>query len=385
MDAKDIFNNPSFCPMPWTGLMYNFNGEVKNCIRSSDPIGNIKTQPIEEILHQGINFDSQQRILNYDTVSTCNPCYELEKGKKKFSNIASDRVFYIRELKDVPLDVYRPGNHELRAIDVRWTNLCNFACIYCTPLFSSRWADETGRILEQPTEDQKSKFKEYVFSHVDELKHVYLAGGEPLLMKENLELLELLLERNPNVNLRINTNLSKVETNVFDYVCKFKNVHWTVSCETTGPEYEYIRYGGAWQDFSDNLDVIQKLGHKISFNMLHCLLNYMSIFDCVDHLQSRGFHNNSFVIGPLRGPLYLNVRHLPEDVLQSVDKMLEDRVNQHPGYLLEDSYINLLNYVREPFDKDLASTFAELRIIDQRRKLNSREVFKELYKLNKED
>ena len=39
-------------------------------------------------------------------------------------------------------------------------------------------------------------------------------------------------------------------------------------------EYEYIRHHGVWQDFTTNLDTIRKLDHKISFNMLHFILNY---------------------------------------------------------------------------------------------------------------
>ena len=41
MDNKEYLTNRAFCPMPWTGLMYNFNGEVKNCIRSAESIGNL--------------------------------------------------------------------------------------------------------------------------------------------------------------------------------------------------------------------------------------------------------------------------------------------------------------------------------------------------------
>jgi hypothetical protein len=40
-------------------------------------------------------------------------------------------------------------------------------------------------------------------------------------MKENEEFLELLLKKNPLVNLRVNTNLSKTKTNVFN--CKYLN------------------------------------------------------------------------------------------------------------------------------------------------------------------
>ena len=78
-------------------------------------------------------------------------------------------------------------------------------------------------------------------------------------------------------------------------ICKFKNVHWTVSLETIEEEYEYVRFGGKWKNFLNNLTTISKLKeHKISFNMLHFILNYMSVFDCIKFLQGLGFHNNSF-------------------------------------------------------------------------------------------
>ena len=201
------------------------------------------------------------------------------------------------------------------------------------------------------------------------------------MMKENEELLDRLKSTNPEVNLRINTNLSKVDTRVFEKICEFKNVHWTVSVETIEEEFEYIRHGGRWTDFLDNLNTIRKLDHRISFNMLHFLLNYNSVFGCVDFLKNLGYHENSYIIGALLTPLYLNVRHLPDIVLNSVKHTLQDKINQHPGYLLEDSYRNMLAYLDKPFEKNLKQSFAELFVLDQRRGLNSRDVFKELYKL----
>jgi MoaA/NifB/PqqE/SkfB family radical SAM enzyme len=234
-----------------------------------------------------------------------------------------------------------------------------------------------------PVDQQVEKFKQYIFERAPQLKHVYLAGGEPLLMKENLEFLKLLKNVNPNVNLRINTNLSKVDTRIFDLICEFKNVHWIVSVETIEEEYEYIRHGGIWQDFVDNLQIIKPLGHKISFNMLHFLLNYKSIFGCVDYLSGQGFHNNSFVIGALTGPAHLNIRHLSENVLNSVKKILSDRLAENPGYLLENGYQNMLIHLSQPFEKDLTGSFEKLALMDQRRKLDSRAIFKDLYKEEK--
>ncbi len=45
------------------------------------------------------------------------------------------------------------------------------------------------------------------------MKHEKMEGKK-MEMKENLELLMLLKKVNPSVNLRINTNLSKVDTQV---------------------------------------------------------------------------------------------------------------------------------------------------------------------------
>jgi len=380
MTPKDMLTNKKFCPMPWTGLMYNFDGTVKNCIRSAGTIGNIKNDKIQNILLGNTNTTTQQLIIDHKPVSTCHTCYDLEGDKSGF-NIISDRVFYIRELKKVPTDTYQTGNFDLQTVDVRWTNLCNFSCVYCGPDFSSKWAAELDKYLDTPTSIQKQQFKNYIFENAHKLKHVYLAGGEPLLMKENEEFLDLLKSTNPRVNLRINTNLSKVDTRVFDKLCEFENVHWTVSVETIQEEFEYIRHGGRWTDFLDNLNTIRKLDHRISFNMLHFLLNYQSVFGCVDFLKNLGFHNNSYIIGALLTPLYLNIRHLPDSVLNSVRDTLQDKINQHPGYLLEDSYRNMLAYLNTPFEKNLKQSFADLSILDQRRGLNSRDIFKELYKL----
>jgi len=380
MNSKDYLTNRAFCPVPWTGIMYNFDGTVKNCIRSASPIGNIQDTNIEQILGQ--DYEIKADMQAGQKFNRCNPCYDLEQKKNKF-DIISDRVFYLKELRDVDYTLYDTTNFDLHTVDIRWSNLCNFACVYCNPEFSSKWASERGITMLTPVDQQVEKFKQYIFERAPQLKHVYLAGGEPLLMKENLEFLKLLKNVNPNVNLRINTNLSKVDTRIFDLICEFKNVHWIVSVETIEEEYEYIRHGGIWQDFVDNLQIIKPLDHKISFNMLHFLLNYKSIFGCVDYLSGQGFHNNSFVIGALTGPAHLNIRHLSENVLNSVKKILSDRLAENPGYLLENGYQNMLIHLSQPFEKDLTGSFEKLALMDQRRKLDSRAIFKDLYKEEK--
>lgn len=359
--------------------MYNFDGNVKNCIRSSQPIGNIQNKSVEDILHGVQNMSTKMDMIINEPGKRCHSCYQLEKETNSFE-IISDRVFYLRELKSEPLELYAdPTKFNLLTVDVRWSNLCNFACVYCGPEFSSRWENELEIQIQTPSAMQVEKFADYVYKNVKQLKHVYLAGGEPLLMKENLQLVETLYKENPDVNLRVNTNLSKVDTKIFDKICSFKNVHWIVSVETIEQEFEYIRYGGDWNDFIDNLNIIQKLNHKISFNMLHFALNSLSIFRCVDFLKRMGFHNNSFIIGPLHNPVYLNIRQLPDHMLTLVKNTLISRLDEKPGYLLENGYKNMLTHINEPFDKDTKQLFEYLNTLDKRRNLDSTKIFKELY------
>ena len=267
----------------------------------------------------------------------------------------------------------------MHKIDIRWSNVCNHACVYCGPEYSSKWATELKIKVAEPTPERVQELKKLVFDNAEQLKHVYMAGGEPLLMKENLELLEILKQKNPNVNLRVNTNLSKTGTRVFEKICEFPNVHWTVSLDTIEEQFEYIRYGGVWQDFLDNLKIITKLDHKVSFNMLWYAMNYKSIFSTVDYLKQLGYHDNSFIIGPTTQPQWQDVRHLPDNVLNELKIELENRLKT-ASFLLKDSYTNMLSWLNDPFEKDVTTLLKHLEILDQRRGLDSKILFSEMYK-----
>jgi radical SAM protein with 4Fe4S-binding SPASM domain len=379
MDAKNIIKNKSFCPLPWTGFIVQQNGEVKNCVLAKDSIGNVQQQDILEIVGSKKNKDIKEKMLADQKPASCIGCYKLEENKNSF-DIISQRIYYLKELKSVNPALYDSlDNFNLHTVDLRWTNQCNQACVYCGPHNSTMWAKEVGG-GELMTHDRKKHLKDYIFSNVQNFKNVYLAGGEPMLMNENQEFLELLFRENPNVILRVNTNLSTVETKVAELVKKFKNVHWTVSVESIGDAYEYIRYGGSWKKFYKNLIEIKKISHhKISFNMLYFILNHIKIFDCIDFFKEVGFHDNSFIVGPVYEPKYLNILNLPEFKINKCKQILKDRIEKKPGYFLENSYSNLLKYLDTPFEKKIEESYKGLELLDSRRKLDSKKIFGEVY------
>jgi len=323
-----MMRNKSFCALPWTGFIVEQDGNVKNCVLAQESLGNINHSDIKDIMEGEVNTRIKKQMLADLKPKSCAGCHKLEQDKNRF-DIISQRLYYLKELQQVNKALYdRLEQFELHTVDLRWTNQCNQACVYCGPRNSTMWAKEIG---ERPmmTPEAKSRLKDYVYANVANLKNVYLAGGEPTLMNENIEFLTLLLEKNPSVTLRVNTNLSNTETKVAKLIKQFENVHWTVSVEATGDRYNYIRFGGDWQNFTSNLKSIMAIkNHKISFNMLYLVLNWRELFNCIDYLKALGFHDNSFVVGPLTGPTYLDLRNLPDHKLDWVRYEITGRMEQ---------------------------------------------------------
>jgi hypothetical protein len=165
-----------------------------------------------------------------------------------------------------------------------------------------------------------------------------------------------------------------------DLLCQFKNVHWTVSAESIKDKFEYMRYGGIWTNFLKNLEHIKTLPHKLTFNMVWCIFNHTAIFECIDYFLAQGFHPNSFILTATFGPDWLDIRQLPKNVLQSLEREIQRRVDSKPGYLLEDGYQNLLRHMQMPFESNLLDTMHRIQQLDLRRNLDSRAIFKDLYK-----
>jgi radical SAM protein with 4Fe4S-binding SPASM domain len=380
MDAKKLLSNKSICVLPWTGFQLEPGGSIKNCVISTEVLGNINKTPIKDILSGSKNIHHKQQMLDDRKPKNCQGCYLQETGRSNMSSISS-RLYYLREVgAKTNLDIYDDKkNFKLKHVDLRWTNSCNQACVYCSPSLSSKWAQELG-VKVNSEKEARQEVKDFVFENITNLQNVYLAGGEPMLMKENLEFLKLLKEKNPECMIRVNTNLSTTETGIFDLLVSFPNVHWTVSVETTEREYEYIRHHGSWEDFQKNLTTIKKLEHKISFNMLHFILNYKSLFDCVDYFSGLDFHDNSFIIGPLYTPTHLNLLNLPSHMVDEVIKKLHHRLDEKPVGYLKNSYENLIAYFSTTrWDKDIGGFIEQTKIRDNRRGTDCLKVFPRLF------
>ena len=199
---SDYFNTKSFCPAPWVSLYIEPTGKIENCCVSKNNLGNInKTSNIKEIIFGQVNKDIQKLILNDQFPAGCAWC------DNKSLTLQQRMLDIFPNIND---ELYQEGKFELKYLDVRWSNTCNLACVYCSPDLSSTWANELN-IVHRFERSTKHNLLEYVLDNVHTLKEVYMAGGEPLLMKENELLIEAILQKNPECHVLVNTNLTQIK------------------------------------------------------------------------------------------------------------------------------------------------------------------------------
>ena len=186
MDHKSFFQNKSICTLPWSGFELEPDGGVKNCVLAEEKLGNINKSHIKEIISGNVNVNIKKAMLKDALPASCAGCHIVEKNRNDLMSISS-RLYYHKELaKKIDMQFYdNVNNFSLKHVDLRWTNACNQACVYCGPSLSSKWAQEMG-VKVKSNQEARREVKDFVFENISDLQNVYLAGGEPMLMKENL-------------------------------------------------------------------------------------------------------------------------------------------------------------------------------------------------------
>ena len=220
----------TFCPLPWVNLNSNTEGSIKLCcnimenhhIRNYDRDLNFGTDSIEDIWYGKYMSYHRKQFLEGKKPNTCSVCWDLEKD-----NVKSPRQVACKEYKDLNIDtVSLPTSLELR-----FGNHCNLQCNSCWSLSSDKIAKERAELVSEGqlpdwlnqewTEEgilvknanfnwyKKDEFKKTFKKLAPTLKKIYLTGGEPTLIQENVELLQTLLDaNNKNCYIALTTNLT---------------------------------------------------------------------------------------------------------------------------------------------------------------------------------
>lgn len=269
-----------FCPLPWIHQFIQADG-IKMCCSSKTKLS---VTPEEFAESDHLN-SVKQTIINGDIPKDCMSCANLER--KGFTSTRTSA------LKDWSFTIDTVPD-KLLYLDLRYSNLCNFSCRSCEPAFSSSISEEiiSNPILKKyynaPTQIHvKNQLSESFFtSTLPTIKRINFTGGEPLLIKDNISVLEKLLEfDNKNCEILITTNGSVMNDKILRLINQFTNVHWTISLDGIEKSAEYIRYGTNWSQLKKNINSILNLRQSVAFNTVLSSYSVLSLSRLVNFFK----------------------------------------------------------------------------------------------------
>lgn len=200
------------------------------------------------------------------------------------------------------------------AIDIRFGNNCNLACRMCWPGDSTLWysdfvqlrntnkftIDEVSVEIEKNPSNKwqlsdkklfswhnESRFWNQLESHAKTLRHIYMAGGEPLIAEKHYNFLQLLIDRSiaPLVTLEYATNFTVLPEKAIALWPHFKLVNLGISIDGTSKVNDYVRYPSKWDNVLKNFDKLESYPSDNLVCYVNSTLSALNAHKCLDLLK----------------------------------------------------------------------------------------------------
>ena len=310
--------NKSFCIFPFIELLAD-NGQTTVCCRSNTPITSLsdiidfKTDPH----YQKIRNNMLSGILMPEH---CSHCYDLEK-QGILSARMQETVEWANRLNLSNIDDLDNVQHPVY-YEVRPGNTCNLQCRTCGPDNSNLIAQEYKKI-NLITDYNKKHYLNFDFVKLENIKKLYVAGGEPTAMPEFYNFVEKCIQtKQTNFEFVVNTNGTKLSDKFKKQLKEFSNFQFIISIDGLGELNHYIRWPSKWEIIVDNVKYLKEQNYAVSFNTTVSIYNIFQLYDLLaffdkefpgilihpsfanantDELSALNFPNRNLIIDNLMG------------------------------------------------------------------------------------
>ena len=354
---------PALCLAKWKQVSLHLPTGLNNSCYHP-PLHEIPADLLKQnpsALHNTPHKKEQRRImLRQERPQECGYCWVMEDNGK-----LSDRHYRSGEpwaAKDFDVVVNSTGDEDVLPsyVEVNFNHACNLKCSYCSPQFSSSWAEEVEKLGGFPTSrvhNDPSHFvgrnrpipvrehNPYVDAFWDwwpalypELEHFRMTGGEPLLDKNTYRVFDYVLANpSPKLHLNVTSNFSVDEKSWQKYLgyvkqlCegeKIEHFMQYVSLDSFGDQAEYIRHGLDFDLLWDRVNqFLTEIPGRNSITFIVTMNNLSvtglgKLFSSILGLRkiySKTYQRVWFDTPVLRTPTWQSIQLLPESYVDELE------------------------------------------------------------------
>lgn len=309
-------------------------------------------------------YKKEQRkiMLKQQRPGECSYCWAMEDNDK-----LSDRHYRSGEpwaAKDFESIMNYTGDEDVvpSYVEANFNHVCNLACSYCSPQFSSTWQQEVvthggyptstvhndpdhfvGRNRPIPVKDSNpyvEAFWAWWPTLYPELNHFRMTGGEPLLDKNTYRVFDYVLANpKPDLHLNVTSNFSVDEKSWARYLgyvkklCEGERIeHFMqyVSLDSFGTQAEYIRHGLEFDLLWDRVNqFLTEIPGRNSVTFI-VTMNNLSVTSLphlfagilgLRKLYSKTYQRVWFDTPVLRQPTWQSLQLLPESYADQLEQL----------------------------------------------------------------
>ena len=314
------FNIPdTICVNPWIGLEIGYNGYISPCCiyKNSNDNKSIVDHSLLDIINSDFQVNLKQQFLQGQQPTGCQKCWDDEYNNKSSKRLQDNYVFR-EKLFDID---YNNTSSALLSLDIKLKNTCNLSCRICNPTASSKWQSEWSNNVESYPQwnslknvkmnvanDTNSTLWKDIEQLSDEIQYITLSGGEPLLDKSHVDMLEYFVNKNRSkISLHYNTNGTVYASHLIPLWNKFKQVELSFSIDNVELKFEYERYGSTWSTVIDTINQYKQLDPEIYKFNVYATVTVLNILDLYDVFQFCKQYNLPVFFNTLTTPEELNI------------------------------------------------------------------------------
>lgn len=360
----------TFCILPWIHSFISTHGYYRPCCISDDfeNRNNILYKNPKENQNSDEMKKLRSEMLCGNRPNVCHKCWDKESRGNNYSKRISENEYwkYHIDINDVINNTEEDGtyNGKLISFDLRLGNLCNLKCIMCNPGCSSKWLEDKEILnkfdntkfdygsLDQLKWPKKDNLWNYLENNYEHIRMMQFAGGEPLLHKEHLKLINHLVNAgySKRIRLKYNSNVTDIPNELIDLWNKFKRVDIIASIDGYDEVNDFIRYPSKWEDIERSLEKLDttKEHINVTINSAISVLNIFHITELHEYLVEKQFKKVGIYEGkihlspePVIFPKHLNVRILNKQSKEYVTKITREYLKD----VESEKFITQMDYI----------------------------------------